>query len=193
MNTTGTALCVATRRLYLERRIWRKMQGALVAERESISEQPVAEQFSNSKTFEVKSIKDFAGAMAYQNSGLIARFAKRHKVTLEETQRLFEETKKFLVICGAMKVSCSPSDKLDEMWHHFILHTKDYQMFCDNFIGRFIHHNPTETPFVGARKQMIEFAEKTFGSIDRSIWPDASITACGSSCSGDSYCDDGGS
>jgi hypothetical protein len=34
------------------------------------------------------------------------------------------------------------SQEMDEVWHTFILFTKDYQQFCETAVGRFIHHYP---------------------------------------------------
>jgi hypothetical protein len=31
---------------------------------------------------------------------------------------------------------------IDEMWHAFVLFTRDYAAFCDKHFGRFIHHAP---------------------------------------------------
>lgn len=87
--------------------------------------------------------------------------------------------------------TCSPSAALDEMWHHFILHTRAYADYCLKFLGRFVHHNPTDTPFVSGRAEMLEFAEALFGGIDRDVWPKVGVTACDSSCSGDNYCSEG--
>jgi hypothetical protein len=35
-----------------------------------------------------------------------------------------------------------PSTLADDMWHEFLLHTRDYAVFCDTAFGRFIHHVP---------------------------------------------------
>jgi hypothetical protein len=35
-----------------------------------------------------------------------------------------------------------PSQVADELWHEFILHTHDYQAFCQAAFGRFLHHTP---------------------------------------------------
>lgn len=35
-----------------------------------------------------------------------------------------------------------PSTLADEMWHEFLLHTRDYAAFCDTAFGRFVHHVP---------------------------------------------------
>jgi hypothetical protein len=31
---------------------------------------------------------------------------------------------------------------LDEMWHNFVLFTRDYIQFCHDHFGRFVHHLP---------------------------------------------------
>jgi hypothetical protein len=35
-----------------------------------------------------------------------------------------------------------PSVVVDDMWHEFVLHTRDYAEFCDAAFGRFLHHTP---------------------------------------------------
>ncbi|MFO0691757.1 MAG: hypothetical protein U0900_23885 [Myxococcota bacterium] len=35
-----------------------------------------------------------------------------------------------------------PSQAVDDLWHEFILFTRDYQTFCDQAFGRFLHHTP---------------------------------------------------
>lgn len=37
-----------------------------------------------------------------------------------------------------------PSQAVDVLWHEFILHTRQYQQFCSQGIGRFLHHVPSE-------------------------------------------------
>lgn len=32
--------------------------------------------------------------------------------------------------------------EIDEMWHEFILVTKDYTEFCNRFFGKYLHHMP---------------------------------------------------
>ena len=34
------------------------------------------------------------------------------------------------------------SIEVDEIWHQHILYTKDYEQFCHEVFGRFIHHTP---------------------------------------------------
>lgn len=35
-----------------------------------------------------------------------------------------------------------PSKVVDDLWHEFILHTRDYQKFCQQAFGGFFHHIP---------------------------------------------------
>jgi hypothetical protein len=35
-----------------------------------------------------------------------------------------------------------PSQAADGLWHEFILFTRNYQNFCDDAFGRFLHHTP---------------------------------------------------
>jgi len=35
-----------------------------------------------------------------------------------------------------------PSTAVDELWHETILHTNEYAAFCDEALGRFLHHQP---------------------------------------------------
>ena len=42
-------------------------------------------------------------------------------------------------ICGIH----SEMKEIDDMWHTFLLFTKDYISFCKEYLGRFFHHSPT--------------------------------------------------
>ncbi|MDP9198349.1 MAG: hypothetical protein M3O07_03925, partial [Pseudomonadota bacterium] len=35
-----------------------------------------------------------------------------------------------------------PSQAVDDLWHEFILFTRDYKKFCDEAFGQFLHHTP---------------------------------------------------
>lgn len=37
-----------------------------------------------------------------------------------------------------------PSPEVDEAWHAFILHTKDYMEFCNSKLGFYVHHIPDD-------------------------------------------------
>jgi hypothetical protein len=80
--------------------------------------------------------------MSYENPDLVARYRNKLGLNEQEARLLFEETKRFLFLCGTLPGKWSPTKQIDEGWHNFILFTKDYAEFCQTHFGRFIHHNP---------------------------------------------------
>lgn len=47
-------------------------------------------------------------------------------------------------ITGGRHMVAMPSQAVDVAWHEFILFTKAYQDFCQQGLGRFLHHTPAE-------------------------------------------------
>jgi hypothetical protein len=45
---------------------------------------------------------------------------------------------------GIPCVMLAETDKIDWMWHAFVLFTVDYADFCERYFGFFIHHIPTD-------------------------------------------------
>jgi hypothetical protein len=43
---------------------------------------------------------------------------------------------------GGFRQVSMPSEVVDDLWHEFILYTRDYQVFCSQAFGRFLHHTP---------------------------------------------------
>jgi len=81
--------------------------------------------------------------LSYYNEDILSRFTDMFEVTEEEAQDIFQETKKFLYVCQADGIFI-PDDLLilDEMWHNFILFTREYQAFCNRHFNRYFHHLP---------------------------------------------------
>lgn len=92
--------------------------------------------------------------LAYQNDDVICRFLDKYNVTEQEALDLFAETKKFLYLSHFEPVFISDDMvMIDEMWHNFILFTKDYHHFCINYFGKFKHHQPTSKAEKEERKK----------------------------------------
>lgn len=73
---------------------------------------------------------------------VIARFATTQAMPMDKAASLFFELEEFLA--RAAYATQIPTKKvLDEAWHTFILHTRDYAEYCSNRFGRFVHHIPT--------------------------------------------------
>lgn len=79
--------------------------------------------------------------MRYKNNAVVARIAQEMKISYSEATALFQDTLKFLWLAGKFG-GVVPSSRIDEGWHTFILFTKDYDTFCHQFFGQFIHHRP---------------------------------------------------
>ncbi len=85
----------------------------------------------------------FERLMAYEHPELILRLEQKLEISAEKALSLFEDTKRFLYLCGAFPDGrWGPSQSIDRGWHEFIVYTRDYIKFCEDFFGRYIHHCP---------------------------------------------------
>ena len=114
--------------------------------------------------------------MAYQNRDLVLRLINKGGYSEEEAQGIFEDTKRFLYLCGAEghRGPFAPSPVVDEGWHAFILFTEDYAQFCEQFFGRFIHHCPRKSGDVpdggSAVRRTLDILEQVFGNLPSTRW-----------------------
>ena len=66
------------------------------------------------------------------------------KLSQEQLSRIVDGLREYFQICrlaNRMPVAM-PSKVIDQAWHEFILHTKEYKNFCDQAFGHFLHHTP---------------------------------------------------
>ena len=91
--------------------------------------------------------------LRYGHPGVVRRYAEDHQATPEEAAELFREMLKWLYLCArgttggpeGLILAVHPEiEKIDWMWHTFLLFTRDYAAFCDRYLGAFIHHVPEE-------------------------------------------------
>jgi len=149
---------------------------------------------SNTRVSETTSLLE--QVMDYQNSAVVYRYMNKLGLGKEEARLLFEDTKRFLYLCGSKKkadFSLAPPKLVDEGWHEFLLFTEDYQHFCQIYFRRFIHHRPDrpEDPKDGGQslRLTIGLATATFGDLS----PNWRIHPEGSECQAcESSCDSGG-
>lgn len=80
----------------------------------------------------------------YQHPELIERLVEKCGMPLDFAEESFFETKRFLWLCGTEESAqpLAPTEPIDEVWHNFLLFTREYQTFCQRFFGFFIHHVP---------------------------------------------------
>lgn len=54
------------------------------------------------------------------------------------------EYKRFVFLLATYPgIEIPMAERLDDMWHVAVLHTRNYTAFCDEVFGAYNHHNPT--------------------------------------------------
>ena len=69
---------------------------------------------------------------------------KRPELTLKDCQLVGHALRQFFLVylkSGCRYVSM-PSQVVDDLWHEFILYTRNYETFCRRAFGGFLHHTP---------------------------------------------------
>jgi hypothetical protein len=82
----------------------------------------------------------------YDMSAITQRFADEKKISLELAISYERELKRYFFMCGAYKKHYGMGGKVDDLWHTFIIHTKEYTNFCDLVFGTYLHHVPISAP-----------------------------------------------
>ncbi len=80
-------------------------------------------------------------------AAVVARtHAKRPELTREQMALVQQGLQQYFQICvmaGGRFVSM-PSQAVDDLWHDFILFTRQYERFCEQAFGQYLHHTPVE-------------------------------------------------
>lgn len=100
---------------------------------------------------EAAGISPLADVLAYRNDRVIDSFMTKFAVTRDEAEAIFTEVRRWLwYVASTTPTEDNPEAHgideeifiIDEMWHTFILVTRDYATFCADMFGRFLHHDP---------------------------------------------------
>jgi hypothetical protein len=73
---------------------------------------------------------------------------KYPQLTLDQLELVYRGLRQYFLACLDANVVKSgksvgmPSKVVDDLWHEFILHSRDYASFCDKAFGGFLHHTP---------------------------------------------------
>lgn len=117
--------------------------------------------------------------LAYENEAVVRKFVERLNVSLEDARVVFDDTKRWLWLCADQRLKLIEAGDpdatappvidrslfiLDEMWHTFILFTKDYTDFCEKYFVFYIHHQPTTYETRSRRNE--SFRQDFDGSLD---------------------------
>jgi hypothetical protein len=122
---------------------------------------------------------NFGAALSYPPpTSLLSRCARDRGLTVEETELRFRETLKFLVLCALNPdAGYSPSREIDDVWHEFILHTKQYAEFCE-LVGGYLHHVPSSDGKRGDFKLTFQALSRAFKDAYPRFWQKDSGPCC---------------
>ncbi len=82
-------------------------------------------------------------AMKFNIKDVVARYMKDEGLTKQIALEHEREMKRFLAMCAMHPKACyGMKGPIDEIWHTFLMFTRDYAEFCQQVAGRFIHHVP---------------------------------------------------
>lgn len=78
---------------------------------------------------------------------IMKRFAATRAELDEGQKRMVQQgLMQYFRICQLAKGKfvSMPSQVVDDLWHEFILFTRNYENFCQKAFGRYLHHTPVE-------------------------------------------------
>ncbi len=96
--------------------------------------------------------------LQYKNSHLLKRYRNDYPDNQLSAEEALKELLKFLWLSDKrqQEVKRNPKNRslqfactvhtemkeIDDMWHTFLLFTRDYMEFCFNYFGHYLHHEP---------------------------------------------------
>ncbi|MDX2309295.1 MAG: hypothetical protein NW216_13725 [Hyphomicrobium sp.] len=77
--------------------------------------------------------------------GLMRRLGERHpNLSATAIARVDDGLRQYFraFLRGGCRPVAMPSEVVDDLWHEFILYTREYDRFCEQAFGRKLHHTP---------------------------------------------------
>lgn len=104
-----------------------------------------AKGFAASQAFVSDALARTCKAEAFDMSDVLARYKKEQGFTDDVIADHHRELVRFLSLC-ATGINAGKfygmMGAIDELWHTFVIFTREYSRFCDQVAGRFMHHVP---------------------------------------------------
>lgn len=117
-------------------------------------------------------LPDLKKLEVFSSQEVIFKFARDYAISEAESRMIFKETMKMLWLMVKHQLETEtgsldqlpeafnvhrPMDPLDKMWHEFILFTREYHQFCDEYFGCYLHHVPcSEREFQAFKQRAVE-------------------------------------
>jgi hypothetical protein len=119
-------------------------------------------------------------ALNFPLTHIAARYQQISGVSHSELLHHERELKRYLVLRSRVNGATLPTPKaIDQLWHVFLLYTREYSEFCDT-LGGFIHHVPSDTKPTREKQaedvqrygELLAFYEETFREAPPpDVWP----------------------
>lgn len=120
----------------------------------------------------------------------LRRFERNRGFPRSTTAAAANDLVRFLVLSRVTGRSLAPSAVIDDLWHEFVLHTREYEAFCRTHLGARIDHVPSETPCHEEYTRTRVLMSESYGELNHVLWPAmdagdcrAECNSCGSNCS----------
>lgn len=132
----------------------------------------------------VMSVARKVTALTYPMARIVDRYRRDQGVSAEVAALHERELRRYLYIAA-----CHPGGRwpmvalIDDLWHTFLIYTRDYQRFCDALGVPFLHHEPTDSTPDSAVQQdayarFLAYYRAEFGDPPKAIWPDRIGEGC---------------
>ena len=85
----------------------------------------------------------FSKISSYDFGNVLKKYIRDHEESKESADEVLLELKRWLTLCAMYPTKqYVTGSKVDDMWHTFILFTREYIHFCQEITGSYIHHCP---------------------------------------------------
>jgi hypothetical protein len=125
-------------------------------------------------------LPDLESLKKYRNPRVIQKFKRDFPQLAKDADFLFVELMKYLWLAQKQRVDqlANPKDEnlrfllaiyddmanVDHLWHCFILSTHEYEAFCMQYFGRFMHHIPDALESIPPSKEKFAADLEKFAS-----------------------------
>jgi hypothetical protein len=80
--------------------------------------------------------------LGYRNPEVIDRFVEATGIPAKEARPIFRELLRYLWFNIEAETPVNPVSVIDEMWHAFLVYTRDSGAFSKRYFGAMLHHVP---------------------------------------------------
>jgi hypothetical protein len=115
---------------------------------------------------------DLAAQLLQSAPVLRQKLARALFCRAEECELALTEVIKFLLLAAESQTQLTPSTRIDLAWHEFILFTRTYLKFCEQTLGKMIHHEPSLDHQANSAQYLLtlELYRQRFGAPPPEYW-----------------------